>query len=226
MNVLSMSERFLGDNPFSSHNTAFDSLRLAEYPGNGTAEWNQRNISEILQRQKDTNEGCFFAGLYMLSRAFYPDRPLPDIDVYWDELPIRYGHLLEPRRIMVPHDKLAQAYEEIYENEWGIALTKYHLNGTGQKIIGGSMSPWRNPATVRPGFKSLETGKIATPYSILMHLAGGSDTHFITDDGSEEAHMMRSMYEDQRYRTIALFEFNPVPIGVPGSSNTVTYEYA
>lgn len=208
-----MSERFFGDKSAAlSYANTSDIPHFVEFSGDEVARWNQRNIEEILQRQKDTNEGCFFAGLYMLSRAFYPDRPLPDINAYWDELPVRYSHLLEQKRIMVPHSALVQAYEEVYKNEWGIALSGYHLNATGEKIIGNSMNTWGKPTTFKPGYQSVITEGITHPYSILMHLAGGSDTHFITDDASEEAQMMRSLYEDQRYRTIALFEFTPTAI--------------
>lgn len=220
-----MPERYIGDKDASF--TAVSPVDVTLFPdlhSNSIIEWNQRNIDEILLRQQQSEQGCFFVALYMLSNAVYPDRALPEVTPFWGSLRSRYGHLLEQHRLMVPNKKIDQGFEEIYRQEWGIALNGYRLNTTGAEIIGRHMSGWGEPRAVRPGYNSVSTADIPLPYSLLLHQAGGSDTHFITDDGSENVKRMRAEYEEQKYRNIAVFEF--VPEAAELKEQSLALEYA
>ncbi len=167
--------------------------------------WNRTNYLELLDWQRAEDEGCFFFGLYGLSAARYPYRPLPPADEYLESLRPMYGQVLEDRRLMVRHNMLEEALG-IYP-EWGINLIRFSFNNQGERVFGRHLSPERTPIVHVPSREPLETDGLPYPYSVLVHQAGGNNTHFMTCDGTEEAKLIAGEYFQRGYKVTGLLEF-------------------
>jgi hypothetical protein len=170
---------------------------------------NQAVVDELLSRQIKTGEGCFFAGLGSLSHALNPDYQLPSAQEIWESARQDYDHLLLPDKLLIAHDKLAQAFIQIH-GAWGIKLSDYQLSDIGESLIGESMLKIFGPPKLSvPNNGLISTRNTPLPYSILLHQAGRNDSHFITEDGSQAVAEARDSYDQTNppHRVIALFTF-------------------
>ncbi len=169
---------------------------------------NQAVIEELLKLQEETREGCFFVGLCVLYRKYYPQLKLPNVDTLLSSARRDYSDLLQPDKLLVDHKMSAAAIKKIFPR-WGISLTGYSLNSNGQTLIGEQMAAeFEAPEFVLPGYESLSTEGLDYPYAILKHQVLSDDSHFIADDGGYEAANARNHFESfsTPYRTIAILK--------------------
>jgi hypothetical protein len=168
--------------------------------------WNQANLSTLLDIQEATQEGCFFVGLYGLSAAIYPEKALPEAHQFLAEVKSQYGELLEKDRLMVRYDKIKEAID-IY-SQWNLDLKKITVNNEGEKLIGKFLNNSIAPKKNTQKWATLKTDFLNPPYGILVHQAGGCNSHFITIDGTKKADIVAEKYFNDKYRIVTTFEFS------------------
>lgn len=169
------------------------------------AKSNQENLSQLIDIQEETGEGCFFVGLYSLNTVLFPDRELPVANDYLTGINDRYEAVLKKDSLTVRYDKIETALK-IYD-EWNIKLTKLSVNNTGESVFGKYLLDKNIPKQNVSSWKSLSTDHLNPPYSIVVHQAGGNNSHYITLDGTEKSQSLMEKYVKDGYRIIAVFEF-------------------
>ncbi len=166
--------------------------------------WNRSNIKSLIKKQKETDEGCFFVGLYMARASLFPDRPLLQADEFWDSIRSRYESVLEKNSLKVRHNKLGEALK-IY-HEWGMSITNFLYNNEAKTILGTSIETIKVPAHETGSWKPLVAKDLKLPNGLWLHQAGGNNSHFITYDGSSDALLLVEDYQSKGLRPIADLE--------------------
>jgi hypothetical protein len=187
-----------------------------DFPSNETtvSQWNQNNLMQLYEKRMSQDgreirdEGCFFIGLYALSANLYPEVPLPDANTFWNSIEKISPQILEKDKLNVRFDKIADALD-IYR-QWGIKPAHVIMNQTGEGWLGGYLPDNEIYKTFLCNLKSINPDLLPKPFSLILKQPGGNNAHYITDDGSKMAGLMKEDYFNNGYQTIAVFEFERI----------------
>lgn len=166
---------------------------------------NRENVRKMWEYQKATDTACFFASLYGLSAALRPEVKLPDADCYLAEIRPIYGGengVLDPEKLLVPNNRLAQALRIYEEKEWGMRVTRITRNEKARQLLEDSLMEFQNQGLITDTHSSsfINIEQFTPPFVVWMHEGITNHAHFATIDGTDEARdMVKDYIENKKY---------------------------
>lgn len=167
-------------------------------------DWNRRNYQELLSIQEGSGEGCLPTAIYGAA-AKLVDRPLEEAHHYREVMRDKLKDCLNKGNYLVRREDIYKALESTC-SEVDIAITRITLNEQGQALIGNFLGEYTVRTNVIPGFNPLAIENVEKPCVSLLLQAGGGESHYVMEDGSEESQQMVDHYLAYFYERIAVFE--------------------